>query len=85
MGYESIALFHHRRQEKSRRFRAVYVFDLAQTDGEDLPAAPSVQGDAAGRFRRTCLREQETRLRAESLPSFAATGSTNAAPQRQKW
>jgi hypothetical protein len=27
-------------------FRAVYVFDLAQTDGEDLPSAPGVQGDA---------------------------------------
>jgi len=29
-------------------FRTVFVFDLEQTDGEDLPAAPSIQGDAAG-------------------------------------
>ena len=29
-------------------FRTVFVFDLEQTDGDDLPAAPSVQGDAAG-------------------------------------
>jgi antirestriction protein ArdC len=29
-------------------FRTVFVCGLEQTDGEDLPAAPSVQGDAAG-------------------------------------
>jgi antirestriction protein ArdC len=29
-------------------FRTAFVFDLEQTDGEDLPAAPSVQGNAAG-------------------------------------
>ena len=27
-------------------FRTVFVFDLEQTDGESLPSAPSVQGDA---------------------------------------
>jgi antirestriction protein ArdC len=37
-----------RKESQVFGFRAVYVFDLAQTDGEDLPAAPSVQGDAAG-------------------------------------
>ena len=37
-----------RKQSQVFGFRAVYVFDLAQTDGEDLPAAPSIQGDAGG-------------------------------------
>jgi len=29
-------------------FRTVFVFDLEQTDGESLPSAPGVQGDATG-------------------------------------
>jgi antirestriction protein ArdC len=29
-------------------FRTVFVFDLEQTDGENLPSAPGVQGDATG-------------------------------------
>jgi hypothetical protein len=52
-----------RKESQVFGFRAVYVFDLAQTDGEDLPTAPSVQGAVAGRFRRTC----------RTLRSIAAT------------
>ncbi|MHB9026426.1 MAG: ArdC family protein [Armatimonadota bacterium] len=32
-------------QEKLLRFRVVYVFDISQTEGEDLPALTSIQGD----------------------------------------
>jgi antirestriction protein ArdC len=33
-------------------FKVTHIFDLAQTDGEDLPAAPSVQGDAGEHLNR---------------------------------
>ena len=34
--------------EKILRFRAVYVFDVSQTDGKPLPEHATVNGDAAG-------------------------------------
>ena len=37
-----------RKERRIAGFQAVYVFDLAQTDGEDLPSTPGIQGDAAG-------------------------------------
>ena len=35
-------------QSKLSGFRAVYVFDVTQTDGKDLPALTEVQGDVSG-------------------------------------
>jgi len=34
------------------RFKAVYVFDLAQTDGEPLPEVPAMSGDPADHLDR---------------------------------
>ncbi len=35
-------------ESKLSGFRAVYVFDVTQTDGKDLPALTEVQGDVSG-------------------------------------
>jgi antirestriction protein ArdC len=35
-------------ESKLSGFRAVYVFDITQTDGKDLPALTEVQGDVTG-------------------------------------
>jgi antirestriction protein ArdC len=40
-------------------FRAVYVFDISQTDGKDLPALTEVQGDVSG-YRERLVKFVET-------------------------
>ena len=35
-------------QQQLYGFRAVYVFDVSQTEGKDLPALTEVKGDVSG-------------------------------------
>lgn len=39
-------------EETEMRFRAGYVFDVSQTEGEELPELPTIQGDPAGFLER---------------------------------
>jgi antirestriction protein ArdC len=47
------------KQPRSYGFRAVYVFDISQTDGRDLPALTEVQGDVSG-YRERLVNFVET-------------------------
>ena len=51
--------------DRSLRFRAAYVFDIAQTDGEPLPELSEVTGDphACPRARRPCQGNDDTGTR----------------------
>ena len=41
-------------------FRAVYVFDISQTEGKDLPTLTEVQGDVSG-YRERLVKFVESR------------------------
>ncbi len=47
-------------QEQLYGFRAVYVFDISQTEGKDLPTLTEVQGDVSG-YRERLVKFVESR------------------------
>jgi antirestriction protein ArdC len=64
------------------RFRAVYVFDVSQTDGEPLPEPASVSGDPTGYTERLTSFVAARGITLEYLSDFDATvqlGNTDGA------
>ena len=47
-------------QEQRYGFRAVYVFDISQTEGKDLPTLTEVRGDVSG-YRERLVKFAESR------------------------
>lgn len=50
--FEPTGAYAEPRPRQGVRFKAVYVFDLSQTDGEPLPEVPTMHGDPAGSLER---------------------------------
>lgn len=56
--------------EKVLRFRAVYVFDVSQTDGKPLPEPATVNGDAAGYIDRLKAFVERRGIKVDYIPSL---------------
>lgn len=68
---------HNSDDEPALRFRAVSVFDVSQTDGEDLPEPPAVSGDPGEYYARLVglVESFDISLNYELLPSAKGLSS----------